>query len=257
MAPTGEGSGAPSASLTKSDLLEVKEDLKKHLSSLIDSKLNLMMEQIAALSSTVQDVAKTADAAHDECVRNGGHIKALQATERQLKDRIAWLEQRARSLNLKLRGFPESTDFNKNLLHNVITWIMPMVHLEGAVSPTITTAYRVGPPSAIRPNYPRDIIITFLYANEREATLQMARSTSSLTYSGSKILVLLDLPQAVLIKRRGMKPITDQLRSKGIRFRWSSSSDVVVVKDGAQDKAEDLASGRTLLAALEISLPSE
>lgn len=85
----------------------------------------------------------------------------------------------------------------------------------------------------------------------------MARSTRSLAFSGSKILVVLDLPQEVLLKRRGMKPITDQLKSKGIRFRWSSSSDVVVVKDGAQYKAEDLASGRTLLAALEISLPSE
>lgn len=92
------------------------------------------------------------------------------------------------------------------------------MHSEDNISPTITSAYRVGPPSSIGPNFPRDIIVHFLYANEREAVLQMARGMSSLNYSGSKILIFLDLPQDILFKKRSMKPIMDQLKAKGIRF---------------------------------------
>lgn len=68
-------------------------------------------------------------------------------------------------------------------------------------------------------------------------------------------MFLLDLSQDILMKRKTLKPITDQLKAKNVRFRWNTASDVVVVKDGAQYKAEDLASGHTLLAAFDISLP--
>lgn len=200
MAPAGENNATLAAYITKSDILDIKEDLKQHLASLIDNKLDPVAEQISTLTSTLKDVAATANAAHEESGKNGGLIKALQSSEWQLKERVVWLEQRARSLNLKLRGFPESTDFNKNLLQNVLAWITPLMHLEDEASPTITTAYRVGPPSSIRPNFLRDIIIQFIYAVERDILLRMARSTSSLTYSGSKILVLLDLSQDILLQ---------------------------------------------------------
>lgn len=85
--------------------------------------------------------------------------------------------------------------------------------------------------------------------------LRLARGPNSLLFSGAKILILLDLPQDTLQKRRELKPITDQLKTKGVRFRWNAASDVVVIKDGAQYKAEDVASGHTLLSALNISLP--
>lgn len=48
--------------LHKSDLVEIKEDLKLHLATLIDRKLDRMMEQILSLSSTIKEVANTANA---------------------------------------------------------------------------------------------------------------------------------------------------------------------------------------------------
>lgn len=176
--------------------MDIKEDLKRHLTSLIEKKLDPIAEQLSALNSTLVDVASTANAAHEASEKNGGQIQALQTSEKQLKERILWLENRARSLNLKLRGFPESTDFNKNLLQNVVSWLTPLLRLADDDSPTIMAAYRVGPPSSIRPNFPRDIIIQFLYSSEREAVLRMARGSSTLDFSGSKILILLDLRPA-------------------------------------------------------------
>lgn len=234
MAPAGEGNGMQTAALTKADLLELKEDLKTHLASLIDQKLDPLTKQISSLSSTLSEVTNTANAAFEESERNRGLIKEIKATEKLLKDRIAWLEQRARAMNLKLRGVPERQEINNALLQNILTWITSQLNLEGNLSPTITSAYRVGPASLACPNFPRDIILRFLYTTERDALLQFARKNGALFYLGNKVIVLLDLPQEILMKRKSLKVIMDQLKAKNIRFRWTVSSDVVVVKDGAQ-----------------------
>lgn len=155
-----------SSRLTKSDLADIKEDLRQHLTNIIDKKLDPMMAQISALSATLKDVADTADAVYVESEKNGGQIKVLKASERQLKDRIAWLEQRSRALNLKVRGVPESTETNRDLLNTITSWLTPLLKTEGTTSVTITSAYRVGPAKSIHPNYPRDIVIQFLFAKE-------------------------------------------------------------------------------------------
>lgn len=87
MVPAGEGSGMQVTQITKNYLLNIKEDLKKHLSTLIDHKLDPMVEQISTLSSTIKEVATMANATHEENEKNGGLIKALQTSERQLKER--------------------------------------------------------------------------------------------------------------------------------------------------------------------------
>lgn len=157
-------------------------------------------------------------------------------------------------MNLKLCSLPESPELNNALLHNISPWLTSLLWLEGNVTP-ITSTYRVGAASRICPHFPRDVILQFLYATERDAVLKLACGGGALSYSGSKIIILLDLPQEILLKRKTLKPIIDQLKAKNIRFRWHTASDVVVMKDGTQYKVEDLASGHTLLAALDISLP--
>lgn len=75
--------------------MEIKDESKHHLASLIDSKLDPLMEQISTLSSTIKEVATTANAALEGSEKNGGIIKELRAAECQIKERLAWLEQRA------------------------------------------------------------------------------------------------------------------------------------------------------------------
>lgn len=54
------------ARITKNNLIEIKNDLKHHLASLIDKKLDPLMEQLTTLSSTIKDMAVTANAALEE-----------------------------------------------------------------------------------------------------------------------------------------------------------------------------------------------
>lgn len=57
------------------------------------------------------------------------------------------------------------------------------------------------------------------------------------------------------MKRKSLRPITDKLKEKKIRFRWNTTSEIVVVRDGIPLKAGDLESGRHLLEALSARDP--
>lgn len=120
----------------------------------------------------------------------------------------------------------------------------------------VVAAYRLGAASLAKPNYPRDILVQFQSTMGKDLVLAAARRQGALKYKEYKILALLDLPAESLLKRKILKPITDQLKNKNVRFLWSPTSDLIVARNGAQYRAEDLPSGRILLEALELSLPT-
>lgn len=129
--------------------------------------------------------------------------------------------------------------------------------MEDGVAPTILAAFRTGPLSAVRPNFPRDVIIHFLYPRSRNAVLQLARAGGPLKYKDHPIQVLLDLPPEILAKRHLLKPVTECLHENRIRFRWSPTSNILVYREGRQLRAEDIDSGKDLLTALKLRLPPD
>lgn len=93
----------------------------------------------------------------------------------------------------------------------------------------------------------------FQSLKDKDVVLAAARWQGALKYKECKIL--LDLPSESLLKRNMLQPITDHLKNKNVRFRWSPTSDLIVARNGAQYGAEDLPSGRVLLEVLELPLP--
>lgn len=83
---------------------------------------------------------------------------------------------------MKLRGVPDSQVINQDLHTNITTWLTSLMCLEGNVFPTIASMYRIGAMSAARPNLPRDIIMQFVYAKERDALLR--------PHEGIRLLIL-------------------------------------------------------------------
>lgn len=81
MALAGEGSGVLSQ-LNKSDLADIKDNLRQHLTNIIDKKLDPVMAQISALSATLKDVADTADATYLESEKNRGADKGAQSVRK-------------------------------------------------------------------------------------------------------------------------------------------------------------------------------
>lgn len=256
-----EGKMAPGADtdppLSRQDLLDLGADLKSHFASMIAQKLSPIAQQLSDLASALKEVSSTAENAMELGLTLQEDTKSLQRAEQQLFSRVAVLESQARSSNLKFRGLPESADLNSNLPSRLATWLASALDLEGGVAPTILSAYRLGPLSAARPGFPRDVIAQFLYPRSRNAVLQVSRSKGPLRFEEQAIQVLLDLPPETLAKRRLMKPITECLHRSKVRFRWSPTSDILVYKEGRQLRAEDISTGKDLLSALSIPLPAD
>lgn len=242
------------AQLSRADLEALGADLKHHFSLMfdqnLDAKLTPIAQELKALKMSVGETANMASKAYDMASALEGRVSEMESNEKHLKYRLVWLEARARALNFKVRGVPESTDLNANLASAFSIWLSSFLNLGEEQAPTIAAAYRAGPVAAIKPNFPRDIILQFMFAKDREAVLQAAKSVSQVQFKGTKILFLLDLPPEVLMKRKSLRPITDTLMEKKISFRWNAASDVVVVREDMQLRAGDLEAGRRLLEAL-------
>lgn len=260
----GEGTvNSDGAQLSRAVLNALGADLKQHFAPLIeqkleqklDLKLSPLTQELKALKSAVSNIASTASKAFEMATALEKRADRSEVNEKQLKERIAWLESRARALNLKVRGVPESPDLNSNLASTFSSWLSSFLNVGPDQAPTIVSAYRVGPVSAIKPNFPRDIILQFLLAKERESVLQAARSVSQVQFKGTTIMFLLDLPPEILLKRKSLRPITEKLKEKKIRFRWNTASEIVVVREGIQMRAGDLETGRRLLDALNVEDP--
>lgn len=118
------------------------------------------------------------------------------------------------------------------------SWISSFLQSTGAESPTITAAYRLGAASQAKPNFPRDILVQFQSLKDKDLVLAAARRQGVLNYKECSILAMLDLTPESLLKRKMLKPITDQLKNKNVRFRWSPTSDLVVARNRAQYRAE-------------------
>lgn len=133
--------------------------------SLLNPKLPHFLSHLRTLLDAAYDMSKS----HDK------GIKELKASEGALKEQVALLESRARALKLKFRGLPELPKINNKLIANLSTWLAMVLKLDEGIFSTINSAYRVGSVAAIRPNYPRDIVVQFQYAKAKDSVLQIAR----------------------------------------------------------------------------------
>lgn len=212
--------------ISRADLEALGNDLKLHFDGLLerkldqklDSKLEPITKELKSFKEAIGEVTKTASAAHDMVAALEGRMSASEALEKQLKDRIAWLESRARALNLKIRGLPELQDINSDLVAVLSGWLASFLGVPEESTPTLVAAYRIGPVPTGWQNYSWDVV-QFLYAKEREAVLRTARNVSQVYFWDTKVTFLLDLPPDVLLKRRMLKPITDKLKSSNVHFR--------------------------------------
>lgn len=245
------------SSVMKQDLLDLGADLKSYFDSLIAQRLSPIAQQLSDLKSNLKEVSSTAETTLEIGLTLQEDSKRFQLLEQQLTSRIALPETQARATNLKFRGFPEYPELNANLPSSIASWLAVILRLEDGMAPSILAAYRLGPPSAAPPHFPREVIIQFLYQRSRNAVLQAAHAAGPLKYEDHVIQVLLDLSPETLVKQRLLKPMTECLHRNKVRFRWSPTSDILVLKEGRRLRAEDISTGKDLLVSLDLPLPPD
>ena len=67
---------------------------------------------------------------------------------------------------------------------------------------------------------PRDIICCLVNFPLKEAILKKAREKNRIIFNGIEIKLFQDLSNITLRQRRALRPMTDQLRTRGIPYRW-------------------------------------
>lgn len=70
------------------------------------------------------------------------------------------------------------------------------------------------------PAYPRDVICCIHFFNVKSDILQAARSQESISFNGTPVMLLTDLSRKTLLMRKALKPVTDTLQAKQIKYRW-------------------------------------
>ncbi|XP_073414189.1 uncharacterized protein [Dendrobates tinctorius] len=182
------------------ELAEIKHDLKlqgHRLETLENSQVAMTQS-----SNAVLDSLKV-------------HELQLHTIHTVLEDH----ENRERRNNIRVKGLSETVAFEalwkatqeifKELLNESDPQEIELVRVHRALRP--------------RPSQgetPRDVICRFLDYRAKDLVLRRAREAQEISYEGSQIKLFQDLSASTLRKRRILKPFTEALIKKGVRFRW-------------------------------------
>lgn len=166
----------------------------------MEGSLQTINAQLKALNNSLKAVADTADRAFDMAAAQEKAVKDLASADKAIKDRLMILELKSRALNIKFRGLPESQETNSNILDFMTSWLASLRSEGEGRQMTLNAAFRLGAASLAKPNYPRDILVVFQSAKDKEAVITMARYQRVLKYKNHNIIALLDLPADILAK---------------------------------------------------------
>ncbi|CAH2221398.1 Hypothetical predicted protein [Pelobates cultripes] len=232
MAPAAVTADSDPPSPTASDTSQVsmEADIKgilRNLPSRADlaqmlGKLETTFQQkMESLNSEITQVGRRVQDLEDE---RGSHHTLMHSLSAKVQAQERHLSMMQRSLDdIDNRGrrnnLPEAEGEN---LYNILASLFNLILKRKPESPVILDrAHRSLRPKAAVGDAPRDIICRIHYYALKADILKHLRDTSGpLLYQGHEIQIYQDLSWHTLQARRALRPITDQLRSRNIRYRW-------------------------------------
>lgn len=255
---TGPDHAAP---ITRSDLQTELASCFLKLEATMTEKITALMAPLTAqlqeLQQTVPQVAQTADSSMELGLMNQDTTQQLQKNQDWAAEKILMLENQLKMANLKLRGFPEGSEENQDLIVFISTWLATQLQLEDGVAPTLLAAYRLGPPRRAPNSLPRDILIKCLDSRTKQKFLTTSRAKGHLMFHNYKIVILQDLSAETLEARRRLKPLTTLLLKEKIRYRWHAYTKVQIIYKGVPLTADDFGSATKMLSHLGLDIPEE
>ncbi|CAH2273981.1 Hypothetical predicted protein [Pelobates cultripes] len=107
-------------------------------------------------------------------------------------------------------------------LYTILTTLFTLILNHKPDAPVILdTAHRSLRRKSATGDTPRDIICRVHYYALKEDVLKHLRDTSApMRFQGHEIQIYQDLSWHTLQARRALRPITDQLRMRNLRYRW-------------------------------------
>uniref|UniRef100_A0A8C5QII1 Transposase n=1 Tax=Leptobrachium leishanense TaxID=445787 RepID=A0A8C5QII1_9ANUR len=254
------GSPTPSedADLSVRDILRslpTKEDLASLLAKLESSfaaRLDAVVADVRHVGARVQDLEGDRETTEDRLTRLetglNSHTLYLQRFHRALDDQ----DNRGRRNNLRLRGLPESPD-GKEMLTEILRPIFNSLLRRPIDTPIhFDRAHRSLKPKGTPNMTPRDVICRLHYYRQKEDILQAARRQDVKDPLGNALQLYPDLSWHTLQARRLLKPLTEVLRDRQVKYRWGYPFSLQVTLDGVHYGITSVTDLPPLLTALGI-----
>uniref|UniRef100_A0A8C5R5T1 Uncharacterized protein n=1 Tax=Leptobrachium leishanense TaxID=445787 RepID=A0A8C5R5T1_9ANUR len=227
------GPGSPTLSAGSAEDTEVREALKllptrtdlEGLFARLEAKFDARFEELGAdikhLGGRVHDLEEDREAA----MTKTQHLETLLSTQAtQIASLFRWvddLDNRGRRNNIRVRGLPEPPlGETENVTLTVQTLFNELLQRSPDTPLHLDRAHRALRARGAPNSAPRDVICRVHHFTLKEEVMKAARNMPSIVFDDHTVELFQDVSRSTLTARRELKPITDQLRARSIRYRW-------------------------------------
>lgn len=226
----------------KDMLLTLRGALQKDMAAFMKSthrELSIIGDRVDYVEQRMDEFT----GAHNELVDAHSEI---EEELKQLKLKVADIEDRSRRNNIKFRGIPEAvkpadlTSFLQQLMMKTIPELT-------AADVTIDRAHRLPKPAHIPDTVPRDVIARIHFYHVKDQLMRYSRQNVSLPDPYAGISLYADLSQATLSARNNLIPITKILRNHKILYKWGFPAKLTITMNNASHTINSLDRGLELL----------
>ncbi|CAH2315771.1 Hypothetical predicted protein [Pelobates cultripes] len=238
MAPAAQTRGSQPSSPTASEgstedqeirtlltQLPSKADLAAMFQKLEDSfseKLQAVAADVQQLGARVQDLEEEAEHINKRGAEAYDTQETYAEAIRYLQRRLDDVDNRGRRNNLRVRGIPESAEgATENPIQVLTTLFNRILARPKDTAITFDRAHRAARPRNLPPDKPRDLICRIHNFPLKEEIFRKARQNKDLTTDGQPVTIFQDLAPSTLQARRALRPITQALLERQIKFRWN------------------------------------
>lgn len=257
----------PQPALTLADIqLALKthsKDLEQSMSQKFEDLGQRLVLNEQAVAKQMEDLKATL-LAENKCLKDdmsnvmecmAGRIEALEENQKQMREqddkeieekreyqgKVARLEEENIMLHFKemeravrIRGIPENKQLDleravAEAFAGALDWRVENIGYE------IEKVYRVNSGFARQRGLPRDVVVYFVRKRMRNDIMQ-AYYNLRFKVAGHEILLLKEIPSIILRRRKELAFLTDELKKRGIQFRWEIPVGIIFYFDGKRQR---------------------
>ncbi|KAM4029804.1 uncharacterized protein ACNLHF_022314 [Anomaloglossus baeobatrachus] len=211
------------------------ENFVKSAMATMFEKFNILFQNQTKILQAIIDSNNNRFSEHEDRIKkleDNSHSADLeQATIkneiRQLRAKVADMEDRNCRNNVKIRGIPESVPPKglSEFLKNIIRAVLPSVAESELI---IDRIHRLPRPRHISEETPRDTIARIHFFHIKEEFMQKLRKIKNLPKPFELIKVFTDLSKETMAMRKSFNLTTSFCRDNGIQYRWGFPTKLLI-----------------------------
>uniref|UniRef100_A0A3Q2PUB8 L1 transposable element RRM domain-containing protein n=1 Tax=Fundulus heteroclitus TaxID=8078 RepID=A0A3Q2PUB8_FUNHE len=177
----------------------------------LNTTLNAFGQRIASVEDGLNDLDKRLN-----CVELSQ--ASLAKENRELRDKVTYLENYTRRQNIRIVGIPENTEGAKptEFIAKLLLELFGEDNFQ--TPPSVDRAHRSSAPKPGEGNRPRPLIVKLHHFQTKERILRLAREKGKLTYNGTRIHIFPDFRPDINKRRAAFSESKQLLHAAQIKF---------------------------------------